>query len=244
MKMFSELPDKRIVLLQSGGLDSCICSAFFHHLGFQIYHVFIDYGQNAKDQELKSARLIAEKYGGILYETSIKLPWLETSTNLVNNTDKYQGKIEYEPLSAIKTGCYVPFRNTFLLSIAGSLAEAEHIRYIGVAFDGSENIFHRPTGGTVDKHPTYVKAFEKLFQEGSSLYHVEGVSIKVITPVMGMLKEDILNLGLYLNADMSLSWSCYNNSDKPCLECSACHLRDDLFKSFSMEDPIYKRISG
>jgi len=239
---YMNLPDKRIVLLQSGGLDSCICAALFSWLNFEIHHVFVDYGQNAKEQELKSAQLIAEKYGGEFYKTSITLPWLETSTTLVNSSDKYQGEIEHESLSSVKTGCYVPFRNSVLLSIAGSLAESKRIRYIGAAFDGSENLLHKPTGGTVDKHPTYVKAFERLLREGSAMYHIDGVPIKILTPVMDMYKTEILEMGLEINADVSLSWSCYNNGDKPCLKCSACHLRQDLFNIFDIEDPIYTRL--
>jgi 7-cyano-7-deazaguanine synthase len=51
-----------VVILTSGGIDSTACINFYKKLDFDIDSVFIDYGQKAKIQEYKAAKLIADFY--------------------------------------------------------------------------------------------------------------------------------------------------------------------------------------
>lgn len=64
IKKIGEIKDKRVVLLQSGGLDSCFLANLFSYLGFEIHHVFVDYGQNSKEQEKRAVESIIREYGG------------------------------------------------------------------------------------------------------------------------------------------------------------------------------------
>jgi 7-cyano-7-deazaguanine synthase len=50
------------LILASGGIDSTACINFYKKLNFDVESIFIDYGQKANKQELKSSRLIAEFY--------------------------------------------------------------------------------------------------------------------------------------------------------------------------------------
>lgn len=229
-----EVEDKRVVLLQSGGLDSNVLASLFKDCGFEMHHIFVDYGQNMKDKELEYARKIVEYYGGTLSEVKLELPWLKDTTCLVDNVVNDSGACD--SLNAIKHGTYVPLRNQMLLSIAGSYAEAYQIPFIACAFDGEEDEQGNPTGGTTDKHPTYVQAVVDSLNEGSAYKHVHGKEFTILTPVMGMYKEEIIALGTECNADFSISWSCYNKGDEPCHVCSACELRHLAFKNMGIED--------
>lgn len=229
-----EVEDKRVVLLQSGGLDSNVIASMFKDLGYEMHHIFVDYGQNMKEKEREYARKIVDYYGGTLSEVTLDLPWLQTSTCLVGGRVEDSG--EHDSLNAVSTGTYVPLRNQMLLSIAGSYAEAHQIPFIACAFDGEEDENGNPTGGTTDKHPTYVQAVADSLNEGSAYKHVHGKEFVILTPVMGMYKEEIIHLGIECNADFSLSWSCYNKGDEPCKVCSACELRHEAFANMGILD--------
>ena len=229
-----EVEDKRVVLLQSGGLDSNVLASLFKDCGFEMHHIFVDYGQNMKEKELEYARKIAEYYGGTLSEVKLELPWLKETTCLVDNVVNDSGA--FDSLNAIEHGTYVPLRNQMLLSIAGSYAEAYQIPSIACAFDGDEDENGNPTGGTTDKHPKYVQAVADSINEGSAYKHVHGKEFTILTPVMGMYKEEIIALGVECNADFSISWSCYNKGEEPCHVCSACELRHEAFKNMGIED--------
>ncbi|AFQ42426.1 7-cyano-7-deazaguanine synthase [Desulfosporosinus meridiei] len=51
-----------ILVLLSGGLDSTACVAYYLNLGFKVKALFVDYNQNAVDQEKKSAYAISNYY--------------------------------------------------------------------------------------------------------------------------------------------------------------------------------------
>lgn len=229
-----EVLDKRVVLLQSGGLDSNVLASLFKDCGFEMHHIFVDYGQNMKEKELEYARKIVEYYGGTLSEVKLELTWLKDVTCLVDNVVEDSGACD--SLNAVEHGTYVPLRNQMLLSIAGSYAEAYQIPFIACAFDGEEDENGNPTGGTTDKHPSYVQAVANSLNEGSAFKHVHGKEFTILTPVMSLYKEEIIALGLECNADFSLSWSCYNKGDEPCHVCSACELRHSAFKNMGIED--------
>lgn len=236
---YNDLVNKRVVLLQSGGLDSLICACLFNHFGFEMHHVFVNYGQNSFKKEYETAKSIIDEYGGELHVVNLSLPWLHDSTVIAGH--KVEDWNSDGSLNTIEAGTYVPLRNHFLLSIAGSLAEAKRIPYIASALDGAQDIFRRPTGGTTDKHPYFVKTMVKSLNHGSAMYHVDHKKFTILTPVMDMYKYEIINLGKEINADMSLSWSCYNDEEVPCCECSACRSRALGFYQAGVKDPLLEK---
>ena len=59
---YGKIEDKRVVLLQSGGLDSCVLASLFNHFGFEVHHLFVDYGFNSADRDLRNVKKIVKKY--------------------------------------------------------------------------------------------------------------------------------------------------------------------------------------
>lgn len=229
---------KKVVLLQSGGLDSCYLACLLSRNGFTIHHLFVDYGQNAKDQEFKKAKEIVNKYGGELHYATINLPWLKDSTLLAGHkVEEYDVE---KTMGCVSAKTYVPMRNSILLSMASSLAESLDIKYIASALDGNEDYYGNPLTGAPDKHPTYVKTFENALSEGSSFRHCYNKDFEIIAPTLGNTKEDTIQMGLDIDCDFSLSWTCYNNSKEPCGECCACIDRAIHFSNLGLEDPALK----
>ena len=118
---YGNLEDKRVVLLQSGGLDSCVLASLFSRYNFEIHHLFVDYGFNSAGRDLRNVRKIVDRYGGKLHVVKLDMPWLKDSTTLVGSKIVDDTSFGDGAMNTYFSGAYVPLRNTVLISIAGSL---------------------------------------------------------------------------------------------------------------------------
>src|SRR4029079_780178 len=128
---------------------------------------------------------------------------------------------------------YVPARNTIFLSFALAWAEvlgASDI-FIGVnALDYS---------GYPDCRPEFIAAFQEMARLATRA-GVEGESsVTIRTPLIDMSKKEIIDLGLSLGVDYSMTTTCYDPSPagEACGECDACQLRLKGFSDAGSCDP-------
>jgi len=131
---------------------------------------------------------------------------------------------------------YVPARNTLLLGLA--LAWAEVLEawdiFIGVnAIDYS---------GYPDCRPEFIQAFETMAQRATKA-SVEGKRFRIHTPLIDLSKAQIIEQGLRLGVDYSITVSCYQADDegRACGVCDACRFRRAGFGSASTADPTRYR---
>lgn len=218
--------DKAIVLV-SGGMDSLVCAGLALEKNQEVSFLHMNYGQKTSKKERQSFDEIADHYK-IPEERRkiIDMAFLQqiggsSLTDEAIQVKNYQGDSKLIPDS------YVPFRNSIILSLAVSWAEAVGASklYIGANYEDSP--------GYPDCRPSYYEAFNKLIQEGTK----EG-NIQILTPVILMKKKEIVLKGKELNVPFHLSWSCYKSSDKACGTCDSCALRLRGFKEAGIEDPI------
>jgi 7-cyano-7-deazaguanine synthase len=126
---------------------------------------------------------------------------------------------------------YVPARNTVLLALALSWAEALGARdlFLGVnVLDAS---------GYPDCRPAFVSAFEALANvatraaDGGPRFHVHA-------PLIAMSKSEIIRRGVTLGVDYGLTHSCYDPvAAAACGHCDACLLRKKGFAEAGVPDP-------
>jgi 7-cyano-7-deazaguanine synthase len=201
---------KKAIVLLSGGLDSTTTLYYAISKGYECHALILDYGQRHK-KEIKIAKKIASLAKVPCKVLKISLPWKGSSL-----LDK-SVKLPDRKLSSIKNeipSTYVPARNTIFLSFALSYAEAVGAKNI---FIGANAIDY---SGYPDCRPNYFKAFNKMAVLGT-----KARKIKVLTPLINMLKSDIIRLGMKLEAPLHLTWSCYKGGEKPCGVCDSCRLR-------------------
>ena len=122
---------------------------------------------------------------------------------------------------------YVPARNTVLLGLALSWAEALGARdlFVGVnVLDAS---------GYPDCRPEFVRAFEALAQVAT-----RSGGFTVHAPLIELTKAGIIKLGTKLGIDYSITHSCYDPiGDAACGRCDACALRKKGFAEAGVPDP-------
>lgn len=215
------------VVLLSGGLDSATVLAQAHAWGFSCYALSLHYGQR-HSAELDAARRVAQALGAARHEV-IQLDLARfggsalTDTALQVPTEGEQGGI---PIT------YVPARNTVMLALALSWAEALGARDL---FYGANAVDY---SGYPDCRPEFVAAFERLANLATKA-GVEGGHIRVRAPIIQLSKAQIIREGLRLGVDYSQTVSCYQADDqgRACGRCDSCRIRAAGFAEAGVADP-------
>lgn len=215
------------VVLLSGGLDSATVLAIAREQGLRCHALSVDYGQRHR-AELTAAARVAKALGAHEHRTlRIDLGGIGGSALTDANI-----AVPESPQIGIPV-TYVPARNTVMLSFAlgwAEVLEAPKI-FIGVnAVDYS---------GYPDCRPVFVAAFERVANLATKA-GVEGtVAFKVVAPLIDLTKAQIIQRGIALGVDYSLTVSCYQADDdgRACGSCDACRLRRDGFSAAGVPDP-------
>src|SRR5262249_18451297 len=133
---------------------------------------------------------------------------------------------------------YVPARNTIFLSFALAWAEVVGANDI---FLGVNSLDY---SGYPDCRPEYIAAFQRMADLATKA-GVEGRQrLTIHTPLIQLTKAQIIQRGLELGVDYSLTTSCYDPSPEgvPCGRCDSCQLRLKGFAEAGQRDPLqYQR---
>ena len=222
----SVVREKRAVILLSGGLDSATVVAMVRAEGYSCYTMSFDYGQRHR-AELDAAARVARDLGGIDHKViGLNLDGIGGSALTDSSIDVPEAPSEGIPVT------YVPARNTVFLSLALGWAEvldAQDI-FIGVnAVDYS---------GYPDCRPEFVEAFEVMANLATKA-GVEGKPFSIKAPLQNLSKAQIVQAGIQLGVDYSLTVSCYQADDqgRACGKCDSCRLRADGFAAAGIKDP-------
>jgi len=225
---------KRAVVLASGGLDSTTIMAIAKHDGYEIFALSFNYGQRHK-VELEAAKTVADCF------------WAKKHLTLRLDLDAIGGSALTDDISVphgrgleeISSGgipiTYVPARNTIFLSYALAWAEVLDAAdiFIGVnAVDFS---------GYPDCRPEFIQEFERMANLATKA-GVEGKGITIQTPIIHMTKAEIIEKGVSLGVDYSMTHSCYDPAEdgKPCGKCDSCLLRKKGFEEAGLSDPLFE----
>lgn len=224
---------KRAVLLLSGGLDSTTTLALAASEGYAIHALSLDYGQR-HSAELSAARKIARVYDVVQHVVARIDLRVFGGSSLTSDVpvpkDRELGKQnDGIPIT------YVPARNTIFLSYALAFAE---VAGAGEIFIGVNALDY---SGYPDCRPEFIAAFEALanLATRAGVESADGRAIRIRTPLIDLSKRQIIELGLRLGVDYSMTTSCYDPSPEGegCGRCDACQLRLRGFGEAGLPDP-------
>lgn len=227
----------KAVILVSGGLDSATVLAMAKAEGYDCYSLSFDYGQRHR-AELSAAKKIAKlmdvkEYRVACLDLGVFGGSALTDPNIAVPESESGPQSEGIPVT------YVPARNTVFLSYAlawAEVLEAQNI-FIGVnAVDYS---------GYPDCRPEYIAAFEKMANLATKA-SIEGHPISIQTPLIHLSKAEIVQKGIELGVDYSMTVSCYqaNEQGGACGRCDSCRLRREGFKMAGLADPtVYAKVT-
>ncbi len=214
----------RAVVLLSGGMDSCVCTALAKR-DYDTAAVHVLYGQRTEERERQSFLAICRRLG-IHDQLIVRNEALAAIGHSALTDEKIAVPSSGEAGQGVPV-TYVPFRNAHFLAVAVSWAEAlgaEKV-YIGAVEPDSS--------GYPDCRPAYYAAFNEVVKAGTKDGRIE-----IVTPLIAMRKSEIVRLGLELGAPFDLTWSCYSREDRACGVCDSCVLRQRAFEAAGVQDPI------
>jgi 7-cyano-7-deazaguanine synthase len=213
------------VVLASGGMDSCVTTAFAAR-DYDLAMLHLDYGQRTERRELQAFHAIADYYHArerlavsMAHLARIGGSSLTDPGIPVSHADLHAKGI---PTS------YVPFRNANFLSVAVSWAEVLGARAIFVG------AVEEDSSGYPDCRRSFYDAFENVIREGTK----PSTRLSIVTPVVACTKAQIVEHAVALAAPLHLTWSCYTSEDVACGVCDSCALRLRGFRQAGVEDPL------
>jgi 7-cyano-7-deazaguanine synthase len=223
---------KKAVILLSGGIDSATVAAIAIKDGFDLHALIFSYGQR-HHIEIESAKRLS-RFFGIKGYRIIEIPTDIFKSALTNKAHAIQKNGKSSDREIPNT--YVPARNIIFLSYA--LAYAESI--------GAESIFIGATAvdfsGYPDCRPEFFKAFQLIADVGTKS-GISGERIRIETPLINLSKALIIQKGISLGVDYSLTHSCYDPGPDglACGLCDSCRIRKRGFIEAGVPDPtIYQ----
>jgi len=216
----------KAVCLISGGMDSATLAYLARSRGYELFCLHFNYGQRTERRERQSAEMIAGLLGAREF-LEIDLAYLSRFGGS-SLTDHRLTVDRHRQDRAGVPNTYVPFRNANLLSIATSFAEARSADAIFIGVQSQDY------SGYPDCRPRFIEAFQQLVDTGTR----DETRITIMAPFLEMTKRDILALGMTLRVPYEHTWSCYQNEERACGVCGACHFRRAAFRELAIQDPI------
>jgi len=222
---------RKAVVLLSGGLDSSTTLAIARQRGFALHAISFDYGQKHRF-ELEAARKLATAFG-VQQHVVVQLDLSPIARSALTGIGVVPKNRSVAEMDAAIPVTYVPARNTVFLSVAMGWAESLGASdlFLGVnAVDYS---------GYPDCRPEFVAAFERLANLATKTGVEQTAEWKIHAPLIALTKAEIIQRGVALGVDYSLTHTCYDPDaqGQACGECDACLLRLAGFAEAGLTDP-------
>lgn len=224
------MSQRQAVVLLSGGLDSTTVLAMALAQGFTCNCLSFQYGQR-QAVELERARAISGGYG-VERHLVLRIDLDAIGGSALTDAIAVPKDRSLDSSDATIPVTYVPGRNILFLAHALSWAEV-----IGAAdiFLGINAVDY---SGYPDCRPEFLAAFAQMAQVGTRA-GVTGTRFHFHAPLMFMSKKEIIETGVKLGVDYSLTHSCYDPiGNLACGRCDSCRLRLRGFAEAGMEDPV------
>lgn len=217
--------NRKAILLLSGGIDSAVALYLLKARGYEVIALSINYpGRGEKEKEF--TRKLAQLTNTKLIE--VDLPFMR---EVIELWPREEDKPEHLKNAHPST---VPARNTLIYSVAAYYAEVHGAELI-VAGHNADDIKYFPD--TDRRVRIYMS---KALTIGTYIGRKRG--LRVVAPLSRLTKTDVIRLGLKLGVPFEYTWSCHNNGDKPCGECTGCIMRRKAFEELGIEDPLEKAL--
>lgn len=187
--------NNKVVVLASGGLDSSVVLAHYKYLGYEVFPMYINYGNVNLAEEINKLNKVLNKLGisNMVQSTYINLGW---SKSLINNA------------SDTEDGLYVNMRNLVFISLATSYAESIGANKVAVGFIDVPCPYH-------DASPQFL--------EDMNIATAQSCGIYVEAPLINLNKQGVYELGVRYGLSLDDTISCNTPIDgQPCGVCDDC----------------------
>jgi 7-cyano-7-deazaguanine synthase len=187
----------KLVTLVSGGIDSTLMSILAKEQQFELYPLFIDYGQLGNKLEWQACVYNHSKH-------NLPVPKKLSIAGF--------GKLIHSGLTdrklRVKEDAFLPGRNSLFLLAASSYAYQMQSKNIAI-------------GLLTDQFKLFPDQSKEFIAVAEKFISMEmDYEIKVLTPLMGFNKAEVIKLAR--SKKISKTYSCHSGKLKPCGKCISC----------------------
>ncbi len=228
--MKTNIPRKAVVLL-SGGLDSTTVLAIAQSQNFNCSCLSFRYGQRQTIELEKAAKIC--KLMGVQKHLILNLDLKIIGGSALTSEIPVPKDRDFLEMDQDIPVTYVPGRNIIFLSHALAWAEVLGAKDIFLGINAVDY------SGYPDCRPNFLESFEQMANLGTKAGS-QGNSFKLHAPLIKLTKKEIIEKGLSLQVDYSLTHSCYDPTGEgaSCGRCDACRLRLKGFRDAGLDDKI------
>jgi 7-cyano-7-deazaguanine synthase len=211
-----KMPESKVLIMLSGGLDSATCLFWAKDRFTDISIMTFNYFRRSEKEKESTYKLAG--MANISEVITIEIPFVKEVSDY-----RWNGE------TAEKIPSYIPARNLIFYSIALHYSEFCGNKWVIGGHNAYDKKLYR------DATREYLDKISVLYQEGS-LVHKE-TAPKIILPLIGLSRSDIIKLAIEVNVPIQITWSCHNDGKVPCGRCHACIQRKSAFTLLKLEDP-------
>ena len=212
----------KIIVVYSGGLDSFTLLNEAIRSGKDVSALSFDYGQKHNKELHFVEKFCAQESidSKIVDVSSIKE--LFQGSSLTDEIDIPKGHYEDDSMKST----VVPNRNMILISLALGYAVTKE----------AEEVWFGAHAGDHAIYPDCRPEFVEKMDAAARIANYFPIAVKA--PYIAMSKTEILAIGLNMQLDYGLTWTCYEGKELACGSCGACHERLESFAANNVIDPI------
>lgn len=186
-----------LVNLVSGGLDSTLVSVLAREEGVEMYPLFIDYGQRAREREWATCQEVHVRLG-------LPVPIRMDLSGF--------GRVIRSGLTAdeldVKVDAFTPGRNLMFLLMGSAYAHQMGASTVSVGLlDERFSLFP-------DQRSEFIKQAEVAIAAAL------GSRIKIVMPLAEFSKADVVSLAQ--EKGITGTYSCHTGGSQPCGQCISC----------------------
>lgn len=186
-----------VVLLASGGVDSCVLAALYAERGLDVWPLFIDYGQLAAKREWAACRAVMATLG-VNEPTRMDL----SGFGAVIRSGLTDSQLD------VNKDAFLPSRNLMLLIAASAFAfQRGGTEIVMGLVDEGARLFP-------DQSSSFLQKAEEAVAEAL------GLDVRITAPLLGLSKSDVL--ALRAGFGLEGTYSCHRGGDRPCGDCVSC----------------------
>lgn len=199
----------KIVPLTSGGVDSLVMMLILKKEGHELFPLFIDYGQLAREKEWMACQNLCRFLGLEPYRIDISGFGKSIPSGITNN--------ELD----VEKNAFLPTRNLLFLVLGAAYGYIKSANVVAIGLL-SNPIF-----------PDQTRDFIQTAQK--SITMSLGTNTVVLAPLISLDKRDTLRLAKKYGLPLNLTSSCHLGGEKPCGRCISCKERIAAEKSLADE---------
>lgn len=209
----------KAIVLVSGGIDSAVALWAALSEGHSVQGLTFNYFRRPPGEVSAGTRL-AESAGGIPIH-AIDLPFMREVVDMPLRSQNRN-------LDSAPEG-YISARNLIFYGLALAEAEARGAELIVGGHNGGDSeVFP-------DASPLFFRSLNRISK--MALWSSKSQAVKIETPLSGMTKSEVINLGVGMGVPLELTWSCYWDGDRHCGTCESCIERRTAFVEAGIGDP-------